>query len=156
MKRNYSPLANSSAVSTELKRYIESIRDELRDLEINKENAASSDFSREDKKLYATVITLGLFIGVVFLFSSQAAAERYLNYVEGFPIHAYLAWMVWLPSVGGVITNALFNIESYFTIISAIKSLYIPKAQRVFNEPRSIIGEHKPAMHSDPVSVSDF
>src|SRR3990172_5859653 len=75
---------------------------------LDAEQESVSGFSRKDKGLYTTVVLLGVVSGIVFWFSSDKAGQRYVGYAEDTSFYDDITWMVWLPPIGGMVTNIAF------------------------------------------------
>lgn len=69
-----------------------------------------SGFSKIEKRLYLIATLLSAGSAIVFWYSSDKAADRYLQYGQFF---TYFLGAGLLPPLGGAVTNALFNLESY-------------------------------------------
>ena len=76
-------------------------------------------FSTEDKRVYLTSGVLAILSGILFWFSSDKAARRYVNYAKGTSAYSSVKRLEVLPKVGGFGTNTGFNAESYLTVHDA-------------------------------------
>ena len=111
---------------------------------LDAEQESVSGFSRKDKGLYTTVVLLGVVSGIVFWFSSDKAGQRYVGYAEDTSFYDDITWMVWLPPIGGMVTNIAFNTESYLTIGEVIQTQKIKpqkKKSNVFGPLRNEVDE---------------
>ncbi len=99
-----------------------------------------SGFNGVEKRNFIIAVLLGAGSGVVFWFSSDKAADRYLRYGMFFNI---ILCQGWFPPLGGAVTNALFNIESYFTLGDAIAAMQTDarESNSVFTPPRDRLAD---------------
>ena len=78
-----------------------------------KENTLISPPLALSRCTQAVLLTAAVCSGILYGFTSDEAAKRYQ---QRFPGYSGGAWFQFLPPICGAVSNALFNIESYFTL----------------------------------------
>ncbi len=74
----------------------------------------------KEKKRYVGSGVLAFLSGILYFFSSLKAAERYVGYAKDTSSYSDIQWLQYLPALGGGVTNALFNAESYLTVYESL------------------------------------